>query len=75
MPFRHSSGESGRDDWQSRKQNRKDSHFGMTRQCPLAMGPMSMKANTDSVSRSFILHVSVTLYRIRVAAEKAKVWI
>jgi len=32
-----------------------DLHFGMTRQCPRAIGPMSMKAKTDSVSSSFIL--------------------
>jgi hypothetical protein len=33
-----------------------DVHFGITRQCPLAMGPMSMNAKIVSVSRSFILH-------------------
>ena len=33
-----------------------DPHFGMTRQCPLAIGPISIKAKIVSVSRSFILH-------------------
>jgi hypothetical protein len=33
-----------------------DLHFGITRQCPLAIGPISMKAKIVSVSRSFILH-------------------
>jgi hypothetical protein len=33
-----------------------DLHFGITRQCPLAIGPISMKAKIVSVSRSFILY-------------------
>ena len=33
-----------------------DLHFGMTRQCPLEIGPISMNAKIVSVSNSFILH-------------------
>ena len=40
----------------STNQHFDDLHFGMTRQCPLAIGPISMNAKIVSVSNSFILH-------------------